>query len=50
MAFTMFDGTAFWDKAGQLTITDPAQNPALSLLAWSKSERASGRVAGAGRR
>jgi hypothetical protein len=39
MAFTMFDGTAFWDKAGILSITDPAQNPALSLLAWEKSEK-----------
>ena len=39
MAFTMFDGTAFWDKAGLVTIADPGQNPGLSLLAWEEAER-----------
>ena len=39
MAFTMFDGTAYWDKAGVVSISDQAQNPALSLLAWEKAER-----------
>jgi hypothetical protein len=38
IAFTMSDGTAFWDKTGVLTIGDPAQNPVLSLAAWGKSE------------
>jgi hypothetical protein len=38
MAFTAFDGTSFWDKAGFLVTSNQAQNPALSLLAWEKSE------------
>jgi hypothetical protein len=42
MAFTQFDGKAWWDKAGILSVNDPAQDPALSLIAWQKSERALG--------
>ena len=38
IGFTMFDGTAYWDKAGLSTTADPAQNTAFSLLAWEKSE------------
>jgi hypothetical protein len=38
IAFTMFDGTAYWDKTGLVTVSDPAQNPALSLRAWEKAE------------
>jgi hypothetical protein len=40
MAFTQFDGRAFWDKAGLVSVDDPAQNPQLSLRAWVKAERA----------
>jgi hypothetical protein len=42
MAFTQFDGTAYWDKAGQVVVNDPAQNPDLSLVAWEKAERTLG--------
>ena len=41
-AFTQFDGTVYWDKAGVLSPNDPAQNPALSLAAWVKLERGLG--------
>jgi hypothetical protein len=40
MAFTQFDGHAFWDKAGLVSVDDPAQNPELSLRAWTRTERA----------
>jgi hypothetical protein len=40
MAFTLFDGRAYWDKAGLVSLNDPAQDPALSLKAWEKQERA----------
>src|SRR4029077_16945191 len=39
MAFTMFDGTAYWDKVGQIAVQDPAENPELSLRAWEKAEK-----------
>ena len=39
MAFTQFDGTSYWDKAGLVSIDDPAQDPNLSLAAWQKTER-----------
>ena len=39
MAFTQFDGTAYWDKAGLDSVDDPAVNPALSFIAWEKTER-----------
>jgi hypothetical protein len=39
LAFTQFDGTAYWDKAGLVTVDDPAQDPSLSLIAWQKQER-----------
>jgi hypothetical protein len=38
LGFVQFDGTAYWDKAGQVSINDPAQNPDLSLIAWQKFE------------
>jgi hypothetical protein len=38
LAFTLFDGTAYWDKAGLVSTADPAQNPIFSLAAWAKSE------------
>jgi hypothetical protein len=43
MAFSHFDGTAYWDKAGIFSPNDPAQAPELSLVAWSKAERALGK-------
>ena len=42
LAFTLFDGTAYWDKAGLVASNDPALDPALSLSAWEKTERALG--------
>ncbi len=39
LAFTMFDGTAYWDRAGQIINRDQASNPAVSFAAWEKSER-----------
>jgi hypothetical protein len=42
MAFTQFDGTAYWDKAGLISVDDPAENPEVSLLAWEKTMRAMG--------
>jgi len=39
MAFTIFDGTAYWDKAGQISKNHPAEDPELSLIAWQKVER-----------
>jgi len=47
MAFTQVDGKAYWDKAGMLFTDDPARNPALSFVAWEKSERAAGDKSGA---
>lgn len=38
MAFTQFDGNAYWDKAGLISVNDPAQDPKRSLVAWLKSE------------
>jgi hypothetical protein len=42
LAFSQFDGTVYWDKAGQLSLNDPAQNPFVSLAAWTKIERGLG--------
>jgi hypothetical protein len=42
MAFTQFDGAAWWDKAGLITTDDPAEDPNRSLLAWEKKERERG--------
>jgi hypothetical protein len=42
VAFTQFDGKAYWDKAGLVSVNDPAQNPGLSLAAWEKQQRGSG--------
>ena len=42
LAFTQFGGTAYWDKAGVLSTRDPAKDPDVSLIAWEKSERATG--------
>lgn len=42
LALTQFGGTAWWDKAGIITVNDPAKDTSLSLLAWEKAERALG--------
>jgi hypothetical protein len=42
VSFTQFDGTAYWDKAGLVSVNDPAEDPAISLLVWQKAERALG--------
>lgn len=42
VAWTQFDGTVYWDKLGRITTLDPANDPSLSLLAWTKSEREAG--------
>jgi hypothetical protein len=42
LAFTQFDGTAWWDKSGLVSVNDPAQDPGVSLLAWEKAEQALG--------
>jgi hypothetical protein len=42
MAFTQFDGKAWWDKAGVVSNNDPAEDPARSLAAWEKGERSLG--------
>ena len=39
MAFTQFDGTVYWDKAGLLSPNDPAQDPTLSFVAWERAQR-----------
>ena len=39
MAFTQFDGTAYWDKTGLISTDDPARNPESSFIAWEKAER-----------
>ncbi len=39
MAFTHFDGKAYWDKAGLLAVNDPAQSPQFSQIAWAKYEK-----------
>jgi hypothetical protein len=39
LGFTMFDGAAWWDKAGQLSVNDPARDTGQSLAAWLESER-----------
>ena len=39
IAFTQFDGTVYWDKAGLLSPKDPGENPQLSELAWTRIER-----------
>src|SRR5262249_18326992 len=42
IAFTQFDGNTYWDKAGLLSVTDPAENPDLTLATWKRDERALG--------
>ncbi|TCO91331.1 cytochrome c [Chthoniobacter flavus] len=36
LAYTQFDGTVYWDKAGVSGRIDPAANPTTSQLAWEK--------------
>jgi hypothetical protein len=45
-AFTMFDGTGYWDLAGQVIRRDPAVDTGLSLAAWLKAERELGKKSG----
>ncbi|MFN0129010.1 MAG: PSD1 and planctomycete cytochrome C domain-containing protein [Verrucomicrobiales bacterium] len=33
-AFTQFGGTVFWDRAGVVSSSDPASDPAHSMIAW----------------
>jgi len=40
LAFTQFDGTGWWDKAGLVTVNDPALDATRSLAAWEKAEKA----------
>jgi hypothetical protein len=42
MAFTLFDGAAWWDAAGIVTANDPALDPGRSLLAWERVEKTAG--------
>lgn len=46
LAFTQFGGTAYWDKAGQVVVNDPALDPDRSLLAWEQFERGLGDESG----
>jgi hypothetical protein len=39
-AFSQFDGTAYWDKAGIVTRTPQSNEPFVSLAAWDAFERA----------
>jgi hypothetical protein len=39
MAFTQSDGKVYWDKAGLVSVDDPASNPGVSLIAWEKLQR-----------
>lgn len=42
VAFTQFDGTAYWDKLTLTSTEDPANNPVLSFAAWRASEKKRG--------
>jgi hypothetical protein len=42
MAFTQFDGSAYWDKAGMISVDNPAENPEISFVAWKKFQKAAG--------
>jgi len=42
VAFTQFDGTAYWDKMGVVSEINPAKDPEVSFAAWQKAERAKG--------
>lgn len=42
LAFTQFDGTAYWDKTGLVSVDDPGANPLFSFKAWYASEKALG--------
>ncbi len=37
MAFTQFDGNSYWDKAGLVSVNDPALDPSQSFIAWEKA-------------
>jgi hypothetical protein len=39
-AFTQFDGTVYWDKAGIVTATPQSEQPFSSLAAWVRAQRA----------
>lgn len=42
VAFTQFDGDAYWDKLALSSVLDPAGDPGLSFAAWQKAEKALG--------
>lgn len=42
LALTQVDGSSYWDKAGLISLNDPAQNSELSFLAWQKAQRSLG--------
>jgi len=39
VAFTQFNGTVYWDKAGLLSPNDPGHDPLVSEVAWAHIER-----------
>lgn len=41
VAFTQFDGTAYWDKLSITSLNDPAADPALSFAAWRTKDNES---------
>lgn len=38
-ATTQFGGTVYWDKLGIVGVTDPANDPQRSFLAWWKNAK-----------
>jgi hypothetical protein len=41
-AFTQYEGTVYWDKAGAVTATPQTGEPFSSLAAWVRAQRAAG--------
>ncbi len=42
LAFTLFDGNSYWDKAGLVGVNDPALDPQMSFGAWQTAEQGKG--------
>jgi hypothetical protein len=42
ISLTQFDGTAYWDQVGIVTVDDPSQDFGLSFATWEKIERERG--------